>query len=192
MPASTNHLVANATRRFAAPAAIAGSFVLGAALFMGHMDVHAAMAATPPLDDQSVSALTALDHAMENVTSRVTPSIVNVEVTSRATEDSNSDDQTSQNQLPQGLPPGLQQFFGGQGGGMQMRPQLEHGIGSGVIISPDGYIVTNNHVVAGATKIKVTSERPAHLHRQGHRHRQAHRPGRHQDRRQGPSPYRLG
>ncbi len=155
MPASTNNLVANATRRFAAPAAIAGSFVLGAALFMGHMDVHAAMAATPPLDDQSVSALTALDHAMENVTSRVTPSIVNVEVTSRATEDSNSDDQTSQNQLPQGLPPGLQQFFGSQGG-MQMRPQLEHGIGSGVIISPDGYIVTNNHVVAGATKIKVT------------------------------------
>jgi len=40
---------------------------------------------------------------------------------------------------------------------MQPRqPQIEHGLGSGVIISPDGYIVTNNHVVDGATDIRVT------------------------------------
>ena len=36
------------------------------------------------------------------------------------------------------------------------QPQIEHGIGSGIIISPDGYIVTNNHVVDGAVQIKVT------------------------------------
>jgi serine protease Do len=52
----------------------------------------------------------------------------------------------------------FQRFFG-QGQDMpqmQPRPQIEHGIGSGIVISPDGYIVTNNHVVEGATQIRVT------------------------------------
>ena len=39
---------------------------------------------------------------------------------------------------------------------MNPQPQVEHGVGSGVIISPDGYIVTNDHVVDGATEMRVT------------------------------------
>jgi hypothetical protein len=47
---STNQLVATA-KRFAAPAAIAGAFALGAVVFAGHGNVHAASA----IDDNSVS-----------------------------------------------------------------------------------------------------------------------------------------
>jgi serine protease Do len=48
-------------------------------------------------------------------------------------------------------------FFGNSGNGKrQVRTQPQVGIGSGVIISQDGYIVTNNHVVEGADEIEVT------------------------------------
>jgi serine protease Do len=119
----------------------------------------AAMAASTatPLDDNNVGVLLSLDQAMETLAARVTPAIVNVTVTSRAKAS------MAEGDLPEGLQDSpFGQFFGQQFGrqfGRQGRPQqprVEHGLGSGVIISPDGYIVTNNHVVDGATDVRVT------------------------------------
>ena len=107
--------------------------------------------AAAALDDNSVSAISALDHAMETLAAHVTPAVVNVTVTSRA----------KQQQISGRDQDEIQRFFGPFGFGPQgpqgrQGPRVEHGLGSGIIISPDGYIVTNNHVIDGATDIRVT------------------------------------
>jgi serine protease Do len=56
------------------------------------------------------------------------------------------------------MDPFFQQFFGdGSDGRFNIpRERRERSLGSGVIVSPEGYILTNNHVVDGATDIRVT------------------------------------
>ena len=190
MHLTTNFLIAKA-KSLAVPAGILASLLFVAAFLLDHSKAHAAAG---PLDDSSVSALTALDNAVETVAARVTPAVVNVSVTSRVAPDDQGEDEGGRHRHgfgqgfgginPQDLPPGFRQFFFGPGGqsapgdqngpgdqggpdgqgapggpGMQQmrpQPQVEHGVGSGVIISPDGYIVTNNHVVDGATEMRVT------------------------------------
>lgn len=146
------------TKRLAMPVlalALAASFATYECVKPAAARAAATSPAAAPLDDNSVGALIALDKAMETLAARVTPAVVNVTVTSHSKPDSQG----------QQLPEDMQQFFGGQGGPFgqffgphgQRQPQIEHGMGSGVVISPDGYIVTNNHVVEGAVDIRVTT-----------------------------------
>jgi serine protease Do len=158
------------TRRVAVPVVALGAVIaVGAWSFA--RPANAAAPAAAPLDDSSVGPLLSLDQAMETLAARVTPAVVNVTVTAKVKQprvmmfngngqDGDQDQDQDQGQQQQQM----QQFFGQnspfgqffQGPMRQQQPTFEHGLGSGVIISPDGYIVTNNHVIDGATDIHVT------------------------------------
>jgi serine protease Do len=88
----------------------------------------------------------------------VLPDVVNIS-TSKVVKA--SDQPGMQDGMQDGIPPFFQQFFGQQFGpnsGNQPKPRdhREESLGSGVIVSPDGYILTNNHVIDGATDVRIT------------------------------------
>jgi len=138
---------------------LAIAMIAGAGVYHFLQPATARAAATSnaaPIDENKISSLLSLDQAMETVAAQVTPAIVNVAVTAKVDQK-----KAMMQGMPEGLPDDMQEFFQRQFGGRMMpqqpqQPQYAHGIGSGVIISPDGYIITNNHVVDGATDIKVT------------------------------------
>jgi serine protease Do len=156
-----NHWKTTLTRRLLV-AVVAIMTVASLATYEFTKPARAASAApaAAPLDDNSVAALLTLDRAMETLAARVTPAVVNVTVTSKGSAQQGGED-SADGDLQQFFGPFGNNPFGGTPFGRQfrrMQPQqrVEHGLGSGVIISPDGYIVTNNHVVDGATDIRVT------------------------------------
>jgi serine protease Do len=85
------------------------------------------------------------------VVKKVLPSVVTITSSRMVKASAEGDD---------GIPPMFRQFFGGDpdnGGGQSRMPrqQKEEGMGSGVIVSANGYILTNNHVVDHATTVTV-------------------------------------
>ena len=106
---------------------------IGAALAVTMLGTAFASPKKASVDEDALSRALAFETALTDVAESVSPSVVSIQV--EVTRPQNE---------------GFPFFFGGQGRGGIVR-----GGGSGVILRPDGYILTNNHVVHKASRIEV-------------------------------------
>jgi serine protease Do len=136
------------TMRSAALGSLAIVIALQAASLLGAAPASAKTNSAPKLTIQETPINRELKAAtsVAPVVKKVAPSVVNIYSTVTIHERPN----------PHLSDPLFRRFFGEDFGGQtQPRTHREQSLGSGVIVSPDGYILTANHVVEGADKVKV-------------------------------------
>ena len=108
--------------------------------------------APPPMNSAPLSGPVDAS-TFRNIAKTVSPAVVNIRSTSRQRA------QEMTEFFGGGGDDLLERFFGGQGQGNRQRPrqreQETQAAGTGFVISRDGFILTNNHVIEGATKIEV-------------------------------------
>jgi serine protease Do len=140
-------------RRWAATvivlAALVGGGLLASSLknWTGHAVVGAASVSVPVAKDALPISLGNFTNGFSSVLKPALPAVVNIH-TSKVVK-------PKQAMNPFGNDPMFRQFFGDQFGQGKPTPEREQSLGSGVILTPDGTIITNNHVIDGASDIKV-------------------------------------
>ena len=125
--------------------ALAGAFAAGAQSVNGNSKPAVAV----KRDAQPVKRGTLEAASFSEVVKRVSPSVVKITTVTKAKKAA-----ARTGQLPPGFDnPMFREFFGGRAPELRQAPQ--NGLGSGVIISTDGYVATNNHVIDGADTVTV-------------------------------------